>query len=247
MSREGPTPVAILCGGRGTRLGSSAESTPKALVEIGGTPILDEVIGIYARQGFARFLLLTGFKGDEIRSWVNEATWPEGVEVECLDTGLDTETGGRVLQASEHFGDIRFALTYADGVADIDLSDEMSFHVEHGRVATMAVIQPELQFGLASIDPEGRVSGFEEKPVLEGWANGGFFIFESGVRDYLEPGSVLEREPLEHLSSDGELMAYRHSGFWKCMDTYKDKQVLDDLVAGGAGPWTSTTGVARDG
>ena len=244
MSSNGgaPIPVAILCGGRGTRLGREAESTPKALVEIGGRPIIEEVIGIYSSQGFTRFLLLTGYKGEELSEWAASTAVPAEVSIECLDTGLDTETGGRVLRASEHLGDTAFALTYADGVADLDLDSELSFHRKHGRLATMAVVRPELQFGVANIDSDGAVAGFEEKPVLDGWANGGFFVFEPGVADFLEPDSVLEREPLERLSADGNLMAYRHAGFWRCMDTWKDKQLLDDLIADGKRPWTAGAG-----
>lgn len=230
-------PVAILCGGRGTRLSERTESLPKALVEVGGVPILWHVIGIYASQGFRNFLLLTGYKGEQITEWVDRVEWPEGVTVACLDTGEGTETGGRVLKAAAEIGERRFALTYADGLADVDLAGELAEHERHGCLATMTVIRPELQFGLAQIDADDRVRGFEEKPVLDGWVNGGFFIFEPGVQQHLDGGSVLEREPLESLAAKEELRAFRHRGFWRCMDTYKDRQALEDLLDDGPPPW----------
>ncbi len=230
-------PVAILCGGRGTRLSERTESLPKALVEVGGVPILWHVIGIYASQGFREFLLLTGYKGEQITEWVQGVEWPDGITVTCLDTGESTETGGRVLRAAREMGGRRFALTYADGLADVDLATELAEHDRHGCLATMTVIRPELQFGLAQIDAEDRVHGFAEKPILDGWVNGGFFIFEPGVQEHLDEDSVLEREPLESLAAKEQLRAFRHQGFWRCMDTYKDRQALEDLLAAGPAPW----------
>ena len=229
--------VVILCGGRGTRLRERTESIPKALVEIGGRPILWHVVSIYAAQGFRRFLLCTGYKGEQIESWVRSADWGEGVSVECADTGLDTPTGGRIKMVEERLGGDPFCATYADGVADIDLSLLLGAHRDSGTKATVTVVRPTLQFGVAELGEDGRVLGFEEKPRMDRWINGGFFCFEPGVFSYLDEDSVLEREPLERLSADGELNAFRHEGFWDCMDTYKDAALLNDLWASGEPPW----------
>ena len=226
----------ILCGGRGTRLRESGESLPKPLVEIGGRPILWHVIQIYAAHGFRRFLLLTGHRSELIEAFAKDESWPRDTEVETVFTGEETPTGGRVHAARERLRDGTFCVTYADGVADLDLGQEMREHAEHGRLATVALVRPELQFGITEVDDSGLVTGFREKPRSEHWINGGFFVFEPGVLAYLEETSVLEREPLEALASDGQLWGHRHAGFWECMDTYKDALNLNDLWEGGA-PW----------
>jgi len=229
-------PVVILCGGRGTRLRERTESVPKALVEIGGRPILWHVVQIYAAQGFDRFLLATGYMGEAVEEFAAGGRWPEGVRVECVDTGLDTPTGGRVAALSERLAGGTFCVTYADGVADVDLQALLEFHAGHGAHATVTVVRPNLQWGVAELDGD-EVSGFVEKPRSEHWINGGFLCFEPDALDYIGPESVLEREPLERLAADGQLRAYRHEGFWDCMDTYKDAVVLNDLWSAGRAPW----------
>ena len=213
------------------------ESLPKGLVEIGGRPILWHVIQIYAAQGFDRFLLATGYLGGAVEEFVVTETWPGGVEIECVDTGLDTPTGGRLSLLADRLRDGTFCATYADGVADIDLGALLDFHCGHRSLATVTVVRPHLQWGVARIDGEDRVEGFVEKPRSEHWINGGFFCFEPGALDYLDEDSVLEREPLERLAAAGKLRAHRHEGFWDCMDTYKDAVVLNDLWASGEAPW----------
>jgi glucose-1-phosphate cytidylyltransferase len=229
--------VVILCGGRGTRLQEHTQSIPKPMVEIGGRPILWHVIQIYLAQGFRRFKLLTGYQGAQIASFVSSQRWPPDSEISCLDTGEDTPTGGRLHLAAEALGGARFCATYADGVADIDLGALLSFHAEHGASATMTVVRPELQFGVARLNGDDLVRGFVEKPRSEHWINGGFFCFEPSVLGLLDADSVLEREPLAKLAADGQLRAFRHQGFWDCMDTYKDAVVLNDLWAKGRAPW----------
>ena len=237
MGAEEVRTVAILCGGRGTRLQESNRSIPKPLVEIGGRPILWHVMQIYAVQGFHRFVLCLGHMGDQIEEFVEAERWPEGASVECVDTGADTPTGGRISRVRHHVGPGTFCATYGDGVADLDLRALVAYHRAQGALATMTVVRPELQFGVAEVDGDGRVAGFHEKPRLEQWVNGGFFCFEPGVFDYLTDSSVLEREPLEGLAGDGQLRAYRHTGFWDCMDTYKDAVLLNDIWAAGSAPW----------
>jgi glucose-1-phosphate cytidylyltransferase len=229
-------PVVILCGGRGTRLREKTESVPKPLVEIGGRPILWHVIGIYAAQGFDRFLLATGYLGEQIERFVVEERWPAPVTVECVDTGADTPTGGRIAALGERLGDGTFCATYADGVADVDLGALLDAHRTGGALATVTVVRPHLQWGVAELDGD-EVTGFVEKPRSEHWINGGFFCFEPGALDHIGPDSVLEREPLEALAAAGRLRAFRHEGFWDCMDTYKDAVLLDDLCRTGDTPW----------
>jgi glucose-1-phosphate cytidylyltransferase len=214
------------------------ETVPKALVEIGGRPILWHVIGIYAAQGFKRFVLATGYLGEMVEEFVAAEGWPEGVKVECVDTGLDTPTGGRIALLGGRLGEDTFCATYADGVADIDLEALLTGHHEQGALGTVTVVQPRLQWGVAEIGDDHKVEGFVEKPRSEHWINGGFFCFEPGALGYIGEDSILEREPLERLAADGQLRAHRHEGFWDCMDTYKDAVELNDLWEGGRPPWT---------
>lgn len=238
MSDQRRPPVAILCGGRGTRLQERTQDIPKPLVEIGGRPILWHVIQLYAVQGFTRFLLATGYKSALIERFAERTRWPEGVSVQCVRTGLDTQTGGRIKLLEDRLDGERFCATYADGLADVDLDALLAFHEAHGALATMTVVRPLLQFGVAELDGEqGLVRGFVEKPRSEHWINGGFFCFEPGALSHMREDSVLERDPLEGLASAGMLRGYRHDGFWECMDTYKDAVALNDLWASGQAPW----------
>jgi glucose-1-phosphate cytidylyltransferase len=218
------------------------EAVPKPLVEIGGRPILWHVMSIYAAQGFDRFLLLNGYGGEQIEAFA--ATTPDDWHVTCVDTGLDTLTGGRGARARDQLEGGTFCLTYADGVADIDLNALVGFHRDSGGAATMTVVRPANPWGVAHLEGD-RVRSFEEKPALECWVNGGFFVMEPRALDAIGPDDVLEREPLEQLSRAGELAAYRHTGFWDCMDTYKDTLMLNELWDQGRAPWRPLVEVSR--
>jgi glucose-1-phosphate cytidylyltransferase len=229
--------VLILCGGRGTRLRQQAPSLPKPLIEIGGKPILWHVMQIYLAAGFRRFLLLTGYHANLIDAFARSERWPADADVQCLDTGIDTPTGGRVWHARRRLDGERFCLTYADGVADIDLTELLASHDRHACPATMTVVRPRLPFGVAELDGNGLVSGFVEKPRSERWINAGFFCLEPSVLELLDDDSVLEHEPLARLASSRKLHAFRHEGFWDCLDTYKDALLLNDLWAAAQAPW----------
>lgn len=214
---------------------ASGETLPKPLVEIGGRPVLWHVMSIYAAHGLSRFVLLLGHGAERIEAFARglPAEW----DVACVDTGPDTPTGGRVARARERLEGEAFCLTYADGVADIDLRAQLEFHRGHGAAATMTVVRPQNPWGVARLDGSGRVKGFEEKPRLDAWVNGGFLVMEPRALDWIGAGDVLEREPLEALTRAGELYAFRHEGFWDCMDTYKDTLLLNELWERGEAPW----------
>jgi glucose-1-phosphate cytidylyltransferase len=245
--------VAILCGGKGTRLQEKTESIPKPLIEIGGRPILWHIMKIYAHYGFNDFVLLLGYKGEKIKEYFMDgdlwrrhnftlATAPgchphieylqqeaEDWRITFVDTGLETNTGGRIKRAEPYLDDDTFMVTYGDGVADIDLQELLCAHERHRRIATVTAVTPVCQFGIMQIDTSGVVREFREKPRMTDWVNGGFFVFNREVFRYLESDSILEREPLQRLAKDGEIVAYQHCGFWLCMDTYKDAVALDNL------------------
>lgn len=250
--------VVILAGGKGTRLSEETTARPKPMVEIGGKPILWHLMHLYAAHGHKDFLIACGYKGDLIKEYfhnfalhqsdfiVDLATdrreivnaggldWRIGV----IDTGQDTMTGGRILRLRKWLADGAFMATYGDGLGDVDISALLAFHRSHGKLATVTAVHPPARFG-GLVLAGSRVQRFSEKPQTEAdWINGGFFIFESRVLDYLKDDStILERDPLERLAEDGQLMAYCHEGFWQPMDTLREKQILELLWAEGQAPW----------
>jgi glucose-1-phosphate cytidylyltransferase len=236
-------PTAILCGGRGTRLREFTDDLPKVLVEVGGQPILWHIMKGYQASGYDRFVLALGYLADKVEAHFKHAASGcvevdrEDWSITFADTGLDTPTGGRVKALRDHLDTEAFFVTYGDGIADIDHRKLLEYHRSHGRIATVTVVRPHLNFGLLEIDAAERVTRFQEKPRLSQWINGGFFVFSQGIFDYLENDSVLEAEPMQRLAAAGELMAYRHDGFWGCMDTYKDNLQLNAAWASGEAPW----------
>ncbi len=252
----------ILCGGKGTRLSSGNELIPKALVDIGGRPILWHIMMIYAAQGFNEFILCLGYKGAEIkqhflfkerilrgdflidtsREGVDRFSPLEGQENTSLkivfaETGEGTPTGGRIKIASKYVEGKTFMATYGDGVANVDVQALLAFHRRQGTLGTVTVVEPVSQFGEVVIGKDSRVSEFREKPKMEKWVNGGFFVFEKEFLSYLGEEDVLEGGPLERLVAEGQLSAFRHDGFWQCMDTFKDVLVLNELWSKGDAPW----------
>jgi len=208
------------------------------MVEIGGRPILWHVMSIYARAGFDQFVVASGYKGEMIERWARRPDW-EPWKVEVVDTGLETMTGGRIRRLRERLGKGTFLATYGDGLADLDAGELARFHRAHGKLATVTAVRPPSRFGALALDGD-LVREFSEKPQAgEGWINGGFFAFEPGLFDYLAgDATILERDPLERLARDGELMAYRHAGFWQPMDTLREKRILEELWQTGRAPWS---------
>jgi glucose-1-phosphate cytidylyltransferase len=252
--------VIILAGGLGTRLSEETDLRPKPMVEIGGRPILWHIMKVYSHWGFNEFVILTGYKSHIIKEYfINYYTRYSDITVDMknnflemhshrsepwrvtmLYTGQETMTGGRLLKAREFMDNERFMLTYGDGISDINISELLAFHEKTGKTATLTAIQPPAKYGLLKIENDCRVSSFLEKPAGEGmWINGGFFVMEPKIFDYLGDGdaTILEREPLEQLAADNELNAFKHSGFWKAMDTLKDKNELTNMWKNGRAPW----------
>jgi len=250
-------PVIILCGGKGTRMGD--RTIPKPLVEVGDRPVLWHVMKIYAAQGFTDFILALGYRGDLIKRYFLEYDWQSrdftlelgdgnpifhtpndasGWRITFAETGLETMTGARVRQAAAYVNTPRFFVTYADGVADIDLRALLAYHKQKGLLATMTGVRAFSRFGVTEIDAEGRITGFQEKPLVSTLINGGFLVFERAALDYFagDDTLVMEREPFHNLAADRQLAVYEHLGFWRAMDTFKEAQELTSLWEEGA-PW----------
>jgi len=230
--------VVIFAGGRGTRLSEETSLRPKPMVEVGGKPLLWHIMHGYARHGFKDFVVACGYKGEVIKKYFSNSRTPDWT-VACVDTGLDVMTGGRLLRLKTWLVGGAFMATYGDGVSDVDAAALWSFHKKHGKLATVTAVRPPARFGGLELGAGGKVTRFTEKPQTgEGWINGGFFVFEPGVLRYLDgDGCILEREPLERIAAAGQLMAYRHEGFWQPMDTLRDKESLEGLWASGRAPW----------
>jgi len=250
--------VAILAGGLGSRLQEETTIRPKPMVEIGGKPILWHILNIYAAHGFNEFVVALGYKGEFVKDYflnfyalnndltvdlssgaakVHRGNQPDW-KVQLVDTGAATQTGGRVKRLRRHLDSGTFLLTYGDGVADLDIRKLVDFHRAHGKLATVTAVRPPSRFGSFILDGN-RITKFEEKPQTgEGWINGGFFVLEPGVFDLIEGDDTLwERGPMEKLAAAGELMAFRHEGFWQAMDTLRERRVLEELWASGKPPW----------
>ena len=250
--------TVILAGGVGSRLAEETDATPKPMVEIGGPPILWHIMKIYAAAGFSEFVIALGYKPEVIKSYFlsynhlrSDLTidfGSGGIEmhdgerddwkVHLIDTGVETQTGGRLKRLTGWLGDGTFLMTYGDGVANIDIRRLIEFHRSHGRLATVTAVRPPARFGGMDFDGD-LVAEFTEKPQIgEGWINGGFFVLEPKVLDYIDhDATAFEREPLEHLAQDNQLVAYRHDGFWQCMDTLRDVRALKAMWESGDVPW----------
>jgi glucose-1-phosphate cytidylyltransferase len=250
--------VAILAGGKGSRLAEETTIRPKPMVEIGGMPVLMHIMMHYAQAGFNEFVIALGYKGEIIKKHmvdfsalsgnlrvsmqdgnvaVSAAQRPDWT-VDLVDTGQDTLTGGRIKRLESFLGEGTFMLTWGDGVSDVDLRRLLAFHRAHGKLATVTTVRPPARYGRMHIVNDQVVEFVEKPQTEEGWINGAFFVLEPGVLDYIDGDhTMFEHAPMEKLARDGQLMAYRHEGFWQCMDTLREKQILEDLWASGKPPW----------
>lgn len=252
--------VVILAGGLGTRISEESHLRPKPMIEIGGMPILWHIMKGYSYHGFNEFIICCGYKGYMIKEYFadyylhrsditfdfadgNRMTIHNNVaepwKITLVDTGLNTMTGGRVKRVRDYIGNETFMLTYGDGVSDQDMNQLLKKHKESNVTATITAIQPGGRFGVLGMEDDGKISSFSEKAKEDGgWINAGFMVFEPGIFNLIESDqTVLEKEPLETLAATGKLIAYKHDGFWQCMDTQRDKQLLEDLLAGSKAPW----------
>jgi glucose-1-phosphate cytidylyltransferase len=250
--------VGILAGGKGSRLAEETNIKPKPMVEIGGHPIIWHIMKIYAHYGFKDFVIALGYKGEILKKYMvdylsldgnitvdfkagrvkNQSHGVLDWTVDLVDTGMETMTGGRIKRLAPFVNNETFMLTWGDGVSNINLKDLLAFHRSHGKLATLTAVRPPARYGHLIFDGD-RVMEFNEKPQIgEGWINGAFFVLEPEVFDYIEGDDTQwEREPMERLAQDGQLMAYRHEAFWQCMDTLREKHVLETLWESGNAPW----------
>jgi glucose-1-phosphate cytidylyltransferase len=250
--------VAILAGGSGTRLAEETEVKPKPMVEIGGRPILWHIFHHYAHYGYSEFVVALGYKGEYIKKYMSDYCALEynmtvdfgsstisrhknqdlDWKVDLIDTGQGTLTGGRILRLKPYVGSGTFMLTWGDGVSDVDIPKLLAFHRAHGKLATLTAVRPPARFGHLEFDGD-QVARFSEKPqTAEGWINGAYFVLEPGIFDYIDGDQTQwEHEPLTRLARDGQLMAFRHESFWQCMDTIRDKILLQSLWDSGKAPW----------
>jgi glucose-1-phosphate cytidylyltransferase len=250
--------VGILAGGHGTRISEETQLKPKPMVEIGGRPILWHIMRHYAHFGFKDFVIALGYKGEVIKRYMvdyaslnsslsvnlrsGEVKVLDGYKpdwnVDLIDTGLNTQTGGRIKRIIPYMGNETFMLTWGDGVSDVDLHDLLAFHRRHGKLATLTAVRPPARYGHMEFS-ESRVVEFTEKPQTgEGWINGAFFVLEPEVYDYISGDDTQwEKEPLERLAAEGQLMAYKHTSFWQCMDTLREKHILETFWQSGKAPW----------
>jgi glucose-1-phosphate cytidylyltransferase len=247
--------VAILAGGRGSRLSGTNQARSKAMIRIGDLPILWHIMKYYAQYGFRDFVVALGYHGDSIRHYFADvaARQPASVNgeqmvvfpaaepgwtVELIETGLDTMSGGRIKRLAPYLGSRSFMLTWCDGLADVRLDRLLAFHERHGRIGTLTAVHPPGRFGRLDLAGDQVVAFKEKIEDPNEWINGAFFVFNPGIFDYIEGDATqFEQEPLDHLAADGELMAYRHESFWQCMDTGKEVQTLNALWESGAAPW----------
>jgi glucose-1-phosphate cytidylyltransferase len=252
-------PVVILCGGMGTRLAEQTEVIPKPLVEIGGRPILWHIMKHYDRYGFREFILALGYKGDKIKRYFLDyysmgqdftVTMHDGRvrtinrnrierwKVHLMDTGLQTQTGGRLGLLQAVIGSRRFLMTYGDGLSDVDLKALVKFHKSRKALATLTAVRPPARFGALEFERDFRIRHFKEKSILhEGWINGGYFVIEPAALRYVQGDVMWEHGPMEQLAADGNLSGYQHNGFWQCMDTARDLRYLESLWESGNPPW----------
>ena len=228
--------TVILCGGYGTRLSEETKITPKPMVKIGNKPILEHIMGIYEYYGYNQFILALGYKREYIEKFYKNK---KKKNINLVYTGKDTKTGGRLLRLKSYLKNEKtFMLTYGDGVSNINIKKAIQFHNNHGKIATITAVRPPVRFGELKIN-RNKVKSFKEKPqVGQGWINGGFFIFNNEILNFIRNDqTMLEREPLEKLTKAGQLMAFEHKGFWKCMDTMRDKILLNKLWNKGNALW----------